>query len=416
MPAPDDLTEARDRRRPDHSVFGVTGHGAELSAVAGRAAPIRLLQVTAFVSTFDRFAMPPMLIAISADLDTSLSSVVQAAGAYFLAYGLMQPVWGMVSDSIGLVRTMRLALLCAGLASLAGAFAWSALALGIARGIAGGFYGAAYPASLIYLGDTVPADRRQRDVARLMVGVALGTGLSFVGAGLVAQLWSWRAAFVITGAAALVLALVLRRLAEPPRTRVHRTVLTPLLAVARSRTTVLVLGLAFVEGAVLLGALTLLPAAVAATGASTAVAGAVTAVYGLSVFIASGLVGRLSRRLHPSWLIGIGAGSAVTACAVLAVARTPAVALGVTALLGLAWTAMHSSLQTWATEVLPPARATVVSLFAGSLFIGSALAAVVVADLADAGRYRLIFVLAGIAAVPLGLVAVWGRARWRRPA
>jgi predicted MFS family arabinose efflux permease len=311
---------------------------------------------------------------------------------------------------------MRLALLCAGLASLAGAFAWSALALGIARGIAGGFYGAAYPASLIYLGDTVPADRRQRDVARLMVGVALGTGLSFVGAGLVAQLWSWRVAFVVTGAAGLVLAVVLRRLAEPPRTRAHRTVLSPLLAVARSRMTVLVLGLAFVEGAVLLGVLTLLPAAVEAAGASTAVAGAVTAVYGLSVFIASGLVGRLSRRLHPSWLIGIGAGSALTACVVLAVARTPAVALGVTALLALAWTAMHSSLQTWATEVLPSARATVVSLFAGSLFIGSALAAVVVADLADAGRYRLIFVLAGIAAVPLGLVAVWGRACWRRPA
>ena len=48
-------------------------------------------------------------------------------------------------------------------------------------------------------------------------------------------------------------------------------------------------------------------------------------------------------------------------------------------LLGLAWAAMHSSLQTWATEVLPEARATVVSLFAGSLFVGSALAAVVVA-------------------------------------
>ena len=46
---------------------------------------------------------------------------------------------------------------------------------------------------------------------------------------------------------------------------------------------------------------------------------------------------------------------------------------------------MHSSLQTWATEVLPAARATVVSLFAGSLFVGSALAAVLVADLAEAG-------------------------------
>ena len=357
-----------------------------------------------------------MLLVIAAELDASLASVVQAAGAYFLAYGLLQPVWGLVSDRIGLVRTMRLTLCVAGLASLAGAAAWSPLVLGITRGVAGGFFGAAYPASLIYLGDTVPVDRRQRDIARLMVGVALGTGLASVGAGLMAQLWSWRATFVITGVTGLVLAVVLRRLAEPSTTRTHRTVLAPLLAVARSRAAVLVLGLAFVEGAVLLGVLTLLPPAVEAAGASTAVAGAVTAVYGVAVLLASVLVGRLSRRLHPSWLIGIGGGAALAGCAVLAVSRAPAVALGVTVLLGLAWTAMHSSLQTWATEVLPEARATVVSLFAGSLFIGSALAAVAVAGLADAGEYRVIFTLAGVAAVPLGLTAVWARARWRRPA
>ena len=78
--------------------------------------------------------MPPMLIAIAADLDASLTSVVQAAGAYFLAYGLIQPVWGIVSDAIGLVRTMRLTLLCAGLAAVACAFAWSPLVLGLTRG------------------------------------------------------------------------------------------------------------------------------------------------------------------------------------------------------------------------------------------------------------------------------------------
>jgi MFS family permease len=360
--------------------------------------------------------MPPVLIAIAVDLGAPLSAVVQAAGAYFLAYGLMQPVWGTVSDHLGLVRTMRLALLVAGLASVTGALAWSPLALGIARGAAGGFFGAAYPAGLIYLGDTVPADRRQRDIARLMVGVALGTGLASLGAGLLAQVWTWRAVFVITGTAGLVLAVLLRRLAEPPRTRTHATVLTPLVAVTRSPTTLLVLGLAFLEGAVLLGVLTLLPAAVEDAGAPTALAGAVAAVYGVAVFLASTFVGRLSRLWHPKWLIGLGASSALAACLVLAVSRSPAVALGGTLLLGLAWASMHSSLQTWATEVLPSARATVVSLFAGSLYTGSALAAVTVADFADAGEYRTIFVLAAVAAVPLGLTAVWGRARWRRPA
>ena len=80
-------------------------------------------------------------------------------------------------------------------------------------------------------------------------------------------------------------------------------------------------------------------------------------------------------------------------------------AVPVTLLLGLAWTSMHSSLQTWATEVLPGARATVVSFFAGSLFVGSALAAVLVAGLADAGAYTVIYAAYAALAVPLGVWA-----------
>jgi predicted MFS family arabinose efflux permease len=382
----------------------------------GRLSPIRLLQLTALVSTLDRFAMPPMLIAIAADLDAPLASIVQAAGAYFLAYGLLQPVWGMVSHSLGLVRTMRLTLLLAGLAALGAAFAGSALALGVTRALAGGFFGAAYPASLIYLGDTVPAQRRQREITRLMVGVALGTALASIGGGFVAQALAWQVAFVVTGVAAVVLSAALRQLPEPAVARSHRNPVTPLLAVARSRTTLFVLAMAFLEGAVLLGTLTLLPAAVEAAGATAALAGSVAAVYGVAVLIGAAVVGRLSRRWHPARLIALGGASALAACLVLTWSRSPVVAVVVTVLLGLAWTAMHSSLQTWATEVLPPARATVVSLFAGSLFIGSSLAAVAVAGLADAGDYRTIFLLAAVVSVPLGGLAVWGRARWPRPA
>ena len=145
--------------------------------------PLRLLQLTGFVATLDRFVMPPMLVAIALDLGVPLSDVVHAAGAYFLVYGLSQPLWGAVSDRFGRVPTMRTTLLLAGIFGLASAAAWSPLALGVARGLTGGFFGAAYPSSLIYLGDTVPASRRQRDIARLMVGVALGTAAASVGAG-----------------------------------------------------------------------------------------------------------------------------------------------------------------------------------------------------------------------------------------
>lgn len=381
----------------------------------GRHSPIRLLQLTAFTSTLDRFAMPPMLVAIAVDLGVPLSQVVQAAGVYFLAYGLMQPVWGMVSDPLGLVRTMRVTLLLAAVSTTAAAFVSTPLALAVTRGLAGGFFGAAFPSSLIYLGDTVPADRRQKEVTRLLAGVALGTTIASVGAGFVAHLLSWRVAFLATGLAALVLAVALRRLAPPPVTRARRNPLGSLLQVARTRSATLVLVLAFAEGAVLLGALTLLPPAVEATGASAAVAGTVTAGYGVSVLGSARLVGNLSRRYHPARLIGLGATAAFVACVVMSVSREPPAAVLVALLLGLAYTAMHSSLQTWATEVLPPLRATVVSLFAGSLFVGSAVAAVLVSGLAEAGRYGEIFALAAATTVPLGLVATWSRARWQRP-
>lgn len=376
---------------------------------------LRLLQLVALVSTLDRFAMPPMLIAIAADLGVPLAHVVQAAGAYFLAYGLFQPVWGMVSDRLGLVRTLRVALVLSAAATALSAAATSTLTLGVTRSVAGACFGAAFPAALIYMGDTVPAERRQRSITSLMVGVAVGTASASVAAGVVADLLSWRLAFLVTGLGSLLLALTLRRLHEPAVTREHRGVVAPIVAVARSRVTVLVLVLAFTEGAVLLGALTLIPPAVEHAGASASLAGAVTAAYGVSVYVFAGVVGRLSRTWHPSRLIGIGGVGALAATATVAYSRSPAAAAVAAVLLGIAWTGMHSSLQTWATEVLPGARATVVSLFAGSLFAGSAAAAVAMSGLANAGRYRSVFLIGAALAVPLAAVAAWGRSQWRRP-
>src|ERR671921_2760387 len=71
----------------------------------------RLLQLAAFFSSFDRFVVGPMLLTIAASLGASLTEVAAMASLYYLFYGLMQPVWGMVSDRLGRVRGMRPSLL-----------------------------------------------------------------------------------------------------------------------------------------------------------------------------------------------------------------------------------------------------------------------------------------------------------------
>jgi MFS family permease len=372
----------------------------------------RLLRLTALVSTLDRFAMAPMLLAIAADLEVPLGQVVTAAGVYFLAYGVMQPVWGLLSDRLGLVRTLRLTLAVGAVVTAASALAGTVLALAVARGLAGSFFSAAIPGTLVYVGDTVAPAGRQRDVTDLMVGVAVGTGVAAAGAGVVADRLSWRVVFVVTGLAAALLAVVLGRLAEPAVRREPTTLVGPLLAVLRERPARLVLALALSEGVVLLGLLTLLPTSIEHGGASASVAGVVTATFAVAVLVGARVTGRLSLRVPAAWLIGFGAGVALLACLAAAASSSVPVGVAVALLLGVAWSSMHSTVQTWATLVYPEQRAATVSLFAGSLFAGSALGALLLGGLAEEGRFGLAFLLVGAVAVPLGVAGSLGRARW----
>ncbi|MGH3453271.1 MAG: MFS transporter, partial [Nocardioidaceae bacterium] len=118
------------------------------------------LQATAFVTTFDRFAMPPLLVAISRDLDAPLAAVAGAAGAYFLAYGLMQPVWGLLSERVGIARAIRWAVLGGAVMTLCSALVTDVTTLALARVGAGLCFSAAFPSTLIYVGETVPGSHR----------------------------------------------------------------------------------------------------------------------------------------------------------------------------------------------------------------------------------------------------------------
>jgi predicted MFS family arabinose efflux permease len=88
--------------------------------------------------------------------------------------------------------------------------------------------------------------------------------------------------------------------------------------------------------------------------------------------------------------------------------------LGASLLLGVGRAFMHSSLQTWVTDVVPDARAMAVGLFATVLFTGSSAAAAIGGVLMATGDHRLMYAVALASAVPLGVVATWGRSRYSR--
>ncbi|GAA4542602.1 MFS transporter [Pseudonocardia xishanensis] len=382
---------------------------AEIEPEGARGA-LRLLRPAVATSSLDRFAISPLLIAIGLDLGASLAEVAVAASAYFLAYGLLQPVWGMLGDRIGLVRVMRIALTVAGVAGLASAFAPSVLVLTLLRAVAGGCFGAVNPAGLVYVGDTWPAGIRQRALVDVAAATSLGLAVATAGAGALGDWAGWRVVLAVTAVIALILGLVLRRLPEPPRKQATSP-LRALASVVRERWALVVLALVFVEGAEI-GVLTFIAPAVQTLGYGTTVAGLAAAGYGVGVVLVSRAVRPLVGRLTTAWLAGIGGALLVGGWALpAAVVTLPTAAVG-GLLLGGSWAFLHSTLQNWATVVVPRERATMIALFAATLFLGSAVGTALASHEADAGAYALVFRLTLVVSLGLALAAPLALSRY----
>jgi predicted MFS family arabinose efflux permease len=376
---------------------------------------LRALQAVNTVSSLDRSAVAPMLLVIAADLHASVAATTVAASLYYLSYGLLQPVWGVVSARLGTVRTLRVALLGAAVAGGLSALSPGVGLLAALRCVAGGFFGGAIPGTLVYVGATVPVERRQQPLTDLMAGVAVGMAVATVAAGWAAELLSWRLMFAATAVAVAGLGLYLGRVPEPAREAVQRHPLRTLVTAAADRWVLLVLVLAFVEGAALTGTFTFVaPGVQHAAHAGAGIAGTVVAVFGVAVLGFSRVVRPLSARLRTPTLFLIGGTAGVAGFAVLAVQRGIAGGIVACLLLGAAWAFMHSTLQTWATSVAPTARAQVVPLFSACLFLGGSTGAALGGLLVGQGHYGPLFALSAATFVPLTVVAAATRRAYLR--
>ncbi len=374
---------------------------------------LRLLRAAAFLSSFDRFTIAPMLVTIAADLRVSLSEVAVAASLYYLLYGVMQPVWGILSDRLGRVRVIRLALFGVLLPGLLSSFAPNLTVLVVARALSGGLFAAVVPAALVYIGDAVPTEDRQRALSDQLGATASATALATVCAGAAAYLGLWRLAFAAPVLASVALGFLLSRLPEPERKGERAGPLAQIQRFLGRPWAILVVLLALVEGGVILGFLTYLAPALEAKGYGAAISGFAVGLFGIATLVSTRLT-RMAERLGKSALILIGGILLAAGYATGALSQSfIGVALSAF-LVGGGFAFMHPTLQNWATEVAPEARATVISFFAAALFVGSGIATTTAAPLAEAGSFTLLFTLAALTAIPLGLLGSFARQRYSR--
>lgn len=374
--------------------------------------PPAAVSLAAFTSSVDRFGVSPLLVILALDFHVPLSVAVAVASVYFFTYGLSQPLWGMLSDKFGRLPIMRVALTGALICGLSSAFAPNLVLLTIARALTGGFFGAIVPAAITYVGDTTALRHRQSALSDLMAAIAVGTALATAAAGFLGQVFTWRVVFALSATLALASLIPLFRLSEPDRE--HRTgVLAALKLFFSDKWAVFVVCLAFVEGALVLGILTLLAPALEYQGIETSFAGLSVAAYGVATLVFSRLVRPLTARLSGPQVVLLGGCCLVAGLGVVAVHLAVLTVVIAALLLGGTWAFMHTGLQSWATQVVPDARGMTVAFFAGALFAGSAVSTAVAGTLAEAGRWTLIFGAGSGLAVVLTLVAVAGLARYQ---
>jgi len=361
----------------------------------------------------DRFAVAPLLIPIAASFHLSLAAVSGAASLYYLAYGLMPPLYGVLSDRFGRVRVIRAALVGTALADLLSALSPNLTALLVARFVTGGIACGVFPTTLVYLADRFPFKLRQQAITNVLVSVALCTTAATLGAGLTAHLLSWRYFFLVPGGLALGVAIAMRSVPESLVTRSSQNPLKQVAGVLRHGWAVLLLLLAVLVGAVMFGFVTYLAPALEAHGQSPAIAGAVVATYGVSVLFCTRVFGYVARRAPAALILAGGAALLMIGYLIAGVTQGVAAILAASVLAGGAYAFMQSTFQTWATDVVPEARGTATSLFATAIFAGAALATSGVAGLASANQYSTLFVIAALVTLPVLIVG--SLARWRYP-
>ena len=390
---------------------GPTGPGGVVAVPAGTA--VFAMLAASFIGMFDRSTMPPMLTTIASDLSASIGDVGGALSVLAIAYAISQVAWSAISSRIGQVRVLRIALIAGAVFTLLTAFAVNPAMLWIGRALTGLSIGAIIPATLVYVGDNIPLKHRAHTLANLATATSLGLTAAIVIASVFGPLGAWRWVFVGTAVAELVIGLLLFRVKAGARPSAPVPVMRSLRRLLVDGWNLLILGLVFIEGAMLFGVMGFLPTALHDTGTDATLAGVVTGVYGITLIGTAQLMKLVLGRIPPALLLLIGGSASVIGFALIAAVLSVVTVLIASALFGFAWAIAHTQMQNWMTDAVAKDRPVGTALFATALFAGGALGAAVGSWSATGGWFQLLFLLTAVSGLLFAIAASFGRARYR---
>lgn len=358
---------------------------------AGLTTLLWALGIAGFLVNSDNRAIAPVLPAISADLHIRESTAGLLVSAYAIPYGMFQLFYGPLSDRIGKLRTIMIALSLFALGTLVCGFVSSYSSLFVLRVITGIFAAGIIPISLAQIGDSFPLADRPRAISFFMSLSTSGQAMGIVIGSILAQYVSWKVLFILIGAGSLPAVLLFLKQLKFVQQPLKSNQSLPLKGVYRklfsSQKTWILYGTVLLEGAVFFGGFTYLGVyANQELGLNYLAIGLVTALYSVAALVGSRLITQILSRIGQLNMLVLGSSIMTLAYLLMWISPTViALACGFI-ILGIGFSFAHSTLQTFATELLPEARGTSMSLFAFFLFLGTGIGPIWIGKIYDQFR------------------------------
>jgi predicted MFS family arabinose efflux permease len=331
-----------------------------------------------FASALSTRAVDPIVPPIAEGLAVEPGTVALLTTAFALPFALMQPILGPISDMIGKVRLMMICLGVITVASLACAFTTSYTMLLVARIVCGMAAGGIFPVGLALIGDLIAVEQRQVVIARWLAIVIAGNVLGGALAGVIADLFGWRAVFLVgaaVGVAALANGMINLRQAtneRPGRIDLRQVPVSFAAILSNPRAKFCFLAV-FLEGVVLFGLFPFVALLLLTAGeARSSIAGAVLAAFSIGGILYSVAVARMTRIWRPRQMMIVGGVLCALALMAIALELSWPIQFALFLLLGVGFYTLHGCIQVEASELSPTARGAAMSLHSLFFFLGHA--------------------------------------------
>jgi MFS family permease len=170
-----------------------------------------------FLNYMDRYVPTAVSPIIQKEFHLNDTSVGLLASAFLVVYAVCALPFGYWADRGVRKTVIGIGVTIWSFATLATGLATSFTHLFLSRAVVGIGEASYYPAGTSLLGDYFPKHTRGRAMSIWGAGTAFGIAVGFVGGGIIAEHFGWRAAFFVTAVPGIIFGILAFTLREPLR-------------------------------------------------------------------------------------------------------------------------------------------------------------------------------------------------------